>query len=66
MCTDLVSDAHYVWGVNTNFFCKHVDLYVLKKVIAVECTHISFGSAHFPTFTALVIMLDHCEILFAH
>jgi hypothetical protein len=55
-----------VWGVNTNFFCKHVDLYVLKKVIAVECTHISFGSAHFPTFTALVIMLDHCEILFAH
>jgi hypothetical protein len=35
MCMHLVSDAHYMWGVNTNFINKHVDLYVLMIVIII-------------------------------
>jgi hypothetical protein len=44
MCMHLVSDAHYMWGVNTNFFCKHVDLYVLMKVIIVSGSKFVFST----------------------
>jgi hypothetical protein len=44
MCMHLVSDAHYMWGVNTNFINKHVDLYVLMIVIIISGSWFVFST----------------------